>query len=63
VKTATTFYFDNIIFWVTDVDTSVKEIKYINTDEKDIYNLRGQKMNGALQKGIYIKNGKKVVIK
>ena len=64
VKTATTFHFDNIIFWVSDFDTSVKEIKAVNADKQGvIYNLRGQKMNGALQKGIYIQDGKKFVVK
>lgn len=64
VKTATIFHFDNIIFWVSDFDTSVKEIKAVNADKQGvIYNLRGQKMNGALQKGIYIQDGKKFVVK
>jgi len=42
----------------------VTTIDGITADDEngDIYNLRGQKVNNA-QKGVYIKNGKKVVIK
>jgi hypothetical protein len=29
----------------------------------DIYNLSGQKVNGKLAKGLYIVNGRKVVVK
>jgi len=62
VKTATTFYFDNIVFWVSDVDTGVKEIKALATDRQEIYNLSGQKVNNPT-KGLYIINGKKVLVK
>ena len=62
VKTATTFYFDNIVFWVSDVDTGVKEIKALATDRQEIYNLSGQKVNNPT-KGLYIINGKKVMVK
>ena len=34
----------------------------LNAEDGDIYNLRGQKVNNTL-KGVYIQNGKKVVIK
>ena len=63
VKTATTFFFDNIIFWVSDVDVAVKDIKVINAETGDIYDLRGRKVEGALRKGVYIQNGKKVLVK
>jgi len=61
VKTATAFHFDNITFWVTDVATGIVNVK--NEKNNDvIYNLNGLKVNKA-QKGLYIINGKKVVIK
>ena len=61
VKTATVFHFDNITFWVTDVATGIVNVK--NEKNNDvIYNLNGLKVNKA-QKGLYIINGKKVVIK
>ena len=62
VKTATTFFFDNIIFWVTDVD-GVKDVKVINAESGDIYDLRGRKVEGALRKGVYIQNGRKIMVK
>lgn len=55
---------------VEDFDGSVTAIKSINADQihglnvKGMYNLNGMKMNNVpTQKGIYIINGKKVVIK
>ena len=62
VKTATTFYFDNIVFWVSDVTVGVKEVNVLNDNKRDAYNLNGQKVMKT-QKGLYIINGKKVVIK
>ena len=62
VKTATTFYFDNIAFWVSNVATGIQNIKSEENAEKTIYNLNGQKVNKA-QKGLFIINGKKVVVK
>jgi hypothetical protein len=35
----------------------------VRFEDGAIYNLRGQKMTGALKPGLYIKNGKKIVIK
>ncbi len=61
VKTATVFHFDNIAFWVSDVPTGIQTVKNEKNVER-IYNLNGQKMNKA-QKGLYIINGKKVVVK
>ena len=63
MKTATTFFFDNIIFWVSDVDVAVKDIKVINAETGDIYDLRGRKVEGALRKGVYIQNGRKIMVK
>jgi hypothetical protein len=59
VKTATTFYFDNIAFWVSKVSTGITDVKNEKKAET-IYNLRGQKVNKA-DKGLFIINGKKVV--
>jgi len=42
--------------------TSISSISGLETESGDIYNLRGQKVNNT-QKGVYIQNGKKVVIK
>ena len=57
-------------FTVEDFDGSVTAIKSINADQihglnvKGMYNLNGMKMNNVpTQKGVYIVNGKKVVIK
>ena len=61
IKTATTFYFDNIVFWVSNVATGIHEVKSENNNE-GIFNLNGQKVQKA-QKGIYIINGKKVNLK
>ena len=46
--------------------TTPTGISEINTDEKNagkIYNLQGVEMKGSLQPGIYIRNGKKFVVK
>jgi hypothetical protein len=43
-------------------DVSVPAIAW-SEDSDVIYNLRGQKVTGTLKPGLYIKNGKKVVIK
>lgn len=46
-----------------DVTTGIKELQITN-DKSPIYDLDGRKVNeSALKPGIYIKNGKKVVIK
>jgi hypothetical protein len=31
--------------------------------ENAVYNLQGQRINSSLRKGLYIKNGKKVIVK
>ena len=60
----------SMTFYFEEIDGSTTAIKGISTDDlnnknaEGWYNLNGMKMDGAsLQKGIYIKNGKKVVIK
>jgi hypothetical protein len=45
-----------------DTLTSISTVKSNNMQNGTIYNLNGQKMNKA-QKGLYIINGKKVVVK
>ena len=62
----------SMTFYFEEIDGSTTAIKSVSTDDlgsnkldaKGWYNLNGMKMDGApLQKGIYIKDGKKVVIK
>ena len=61
----------NITFYAEELDGSVTAIKSISTDKVDAklsnegwYNLNGVKLQGApTQKGIYIQNGKKVIVK
>ena len=62
VKTATTFHFDNIVFWVSDVDVSVKDVKGTNTGSGAIYDLQGRRV-AKPARGLYIINGKKVMVK
>ena len=55
-------------FVIEDIDGTTTEISAIGVETKSdgqgIYNLNGMKMNGVpVQKGVYIQNGKKVVIK
>ena len=46
------------------ITTGIKELKNSRIEKlKSIYNLQGQQLKTAPQKGIYIRNGKKVVIK
>lgn len=62
----------NLVFYAEEIDGSVTAIKGINSSNASAtkqsaegwYNLNGVKLQGApTQKGIYINNGKKVVIK
>ena len=62
VETATTFHFDNIVFWVSDVDVSVKDVKGTNTGSGAIYDLQGRRV-ATPAKGLYIVNGKKIMVK
>ena len=43
--------------------TSIREVGGLQLSNSPVYNLGGQKVNGKLSKGLYIVNGKKVVIK
>ena len=60
----------NIIFIMEELDGSATAIKSVNADKlngkiaEGMYNMNGMKMNSVpTQKGVYIVNGKKVVIK
>ena len=61
----------NLVFYAEEIDGSVTAIKGINSSNASAkqsaegwYNLNGVKLNGVpTQKGIYIQNGKKVVVK
>ena len=65
-KVATEFIFDNVKF---EVEKSVWEtgIRTVNATVKAadgaIYDLRGRKVEGALRKGVYIQNGRKIMVK
>ena len=48
---------------VTDTPTGIRDIHIDGSGDDKIYTLGGVPMNGPLKKGIYIKNGKKVVVK
>ena len=59
-----------MVFYFEDIDGSVTAIKGVDVDNRNnrnvegMYNLNGMKLNSVpTQKGIYIVNGKKVVIK
>lgn len=41
----------------------INSVANMNAENNEVYSLSGVRMNGKLQKGIYIVNGKKVVIK
>ena len=53
------------ILYQTVDPTSIDDIEYIDNFKKDtnLYDLQGRRLNGQPTKGIYIKNGKKHVIK
>lgn len=49
--------------FVVDGETTNIEGLQILTDDGQFYNLKGQKVDNPTQKGVYIQNGKKVVVK
>ena len=61
----------NMTFYFEELDGSTTAIKSVNVDDlngkiaaEGMYNLNGMKLNTVpTQKGVYIMNGKKVVIK
>ncbi len=56
--------FDNFVlyYYGPGVDTGISAMKAEQPKDNTIYNLQGQRVQNA-QKGLYIKNGKKVVLK
>ena len=58
----------NLTFIMEELDGSTTAITSVNADADNmkaegVYNLNGVKMEGALKKGVYIKDGKKFVVK
>lgn len=51
-----------LTFFVDDTETAIEGIEATEMQNGEIYNLAGQRVNKA-QKGIYIVNGKKVLVK
>ena len=51
----------DITFKVTVGSTGIEAIEVINN--APVYNLNGMLMNGNLQKGVYVQNGKKFIVK
>ena len=59
-------------YFTADTMTGIKHLPFTiydspntinNSGEGEIYNLAGQMVNGKLQKGLYIINGKKMMVK
>ena len=54
---------ESVIVTVTsDMTTGISEVKATSRGDGEVYNLNGQRVNGAA-KGFYIRNGKKMIIK
>ena len=51
----------DVAFKVTVGPTGIEAIEVINN--APVYNLNGMLMNGNLQKGVYVQNGKKFIVK
>ena len=51
----------DVAFKVTVGSTGIEAIEVINN--APVYNLNGMLMNGNLQKGVYVQNGKKFIVK
>ena len=55
---------DNLKQWIDGVDDFITGVDDIDVnDNADIYDLQGRKLDKITQPGIYIKNGRKVLIK
>ena len=63
-KTATTYYFDNIVVWVQEEDdpAGINNVEMDRNSNSIIYTLSGQRLHKP-RKGINISGGKKVVMK
>ena len=57
------YYFDNISWKLIKEEDGIETVQTVQTEVNGIYNLRGQKVDKPVKGGIYIINGKKVVIK
>ncbi|MBR1395029.1 MAG: hypothetical protein IJ559_05155 [Prevotella sp.] len=56
--------FYGVKYYNTDqIITSIQQAPAVRIADDAIYNLRGQKVTGTLKPGIYVKNGKKIVVK
>ena len=53
----------NRVFNAASLTNGIEQIIMTTPDNNAVYDLGGRKMNGQLQKGLYIKNGKKVIVK
>lgn len=61
-----TFYLDNLYFYKNGSSNGISSIETHKQDNHAWYNLQGQRMNdgaGSLPKGVYIHNGKKILVK
>ena len=43
--------------------TGIEAIRQSTVEDGSVYDLQGRKLNGPLKSGIYIRNGKKFVVK
>jgi hypothetical protein len=65
VLSKTAIYARLNVVWEDEMDndaTAIKNVETVSEDNDAIYNLNGVRVNGN-QKGIFIKNGKKIVVK
>ena len=46
-----------------NIETSIEAVKVLNAEEGAIFDLSGRKVEGQAKAGIYIQNGKKIVVK
>lgn len=58
----TNVQFQDLSIHVNETPTSITEVKGANENEGDYYTLTGQKVNNP-QKGIFLKNGKKLIVR
>ena len=57
------YYFDNISWKIIREENGIETVETVNVEVEGIYNLRGQKVDKPTKKGVYIINGRKVVVK
>lgn len=53
----------DIRLFIDDIETPICEIQFMIVNNASVYNLRGQIVSGKLLGGIYIRNGKKLLLK